>query len=651
MKKKIFILSFISIATIFALNYPHNNNSPIKDWDVVCKSCHDPHNALGPYLGKVNGNYNMCYTLCHNPAGDAKNFVIEESKKASPGQSGIHHAFDVAGDNTGYDANTSSALYKNYYINYGIDAYKLTCSTCHEQHSQSQGAPFLVAQAEAMCRDCHSPRNQNTSPFTSHPVGVTIPSNPYYHTPQNLPLINGNEVGCMTCHDVHYAYSDTSVYGTATSGTNTSLTDNTKNWPTNKFTGWLLKIYPNGNDTGNWYQVRTITSNTSNTINWLEPLYGSGITSGNKYVIKRTGNGNGYLLNQAMHKTPRNNLCTNCHSLNLIRDPSDTTQIGSHFTSTNALWPGGQYGSDYAYSDLNGNLLPPARKNEATTNSPLPSYLRNSCFNCHFPHGWNIPNTTQKYAKLLVDKEEFLCFTCHDIDGPSTKNIKSKFDNPIRWVTAAVGRGNNLNLNDRHDIQDEAQTRSKAKIECTDCHDIHRANGTMPLKKDPDPTDGRVPGTGQVLPGADFLTEWCLDCHDGSFPPTVTPPQVSLVNIRNAYLNNDAHGADIGGPKLKSGYGWASNQIVPCSACHEKKHMSYKHELFQVRDTIFSRDGTTPIPDDDGQLGNGYDILDNNVLNTEINGYDFCNTCHTGSMGSNRTNCFASGCHTHGDKF
>ncbi len=545
------------------------------------------------------------------------------------------YSFDVPGDNAGYDANTSNAIYKNYYPNSGIDAYKLVCSTCHEQHNHTRGKPFLMADPEVLCRDCHSPRNQSTAPITSHPVGVSIPIDPNYKTPENLPLVNGNEVGCMSCHDAHFAYSDTSYYGTATSGSTTSLTDNSKNWPANKFAGWILKIYPAGADTGNWFQIRTISSNTSNTIYWTEPLYGAGISSGNKYVIRKPGNGNGYLLNQSLK-----GICIQCHSFN--------NELGSHFTSSNALWPGGQYGTDYAYADANGNLLPPAKASEAITNSQLPLFLTGSCLNCHWPHGWP-DGTGNKYPRLLVDKEEFLCFTCHDIDGPSTKNIKSRFDNPIRWVTAGVSENLKMTINDRHDIQDAAQSVSGAKIECYDCHDPHKANGTMPIKRDPDPTDGRVPGTGQVLPGADFLTEWCLDCHDGSFPPSITPPAQTLANVRNTYINEDAHGLVDGGPTLKTGYGWARRQLVPCAACHEKKHMSNKHELFQVRDTIYSRDGTIPIPDDDGQLGDRYDITNNNITNTEINGYDFCNTCHTGSMGSNRANCF--NCHYHGARF
>ena len=35
--------------------------------------------------------------------------------------------------------------------------------------------------------------------------------------------------------------------------------------------------------------------------------------------------------------------------------------------------------------------------------------------------------------------------------------------------------------------------------------------------------------------------------------------------------------------------------------------------------------------------------------NNAVSGYNFCNTCHTGSMGTGRSNCF--GCHYHGRRF
>ncbi len=234
-------------------------------------------------------------------------------------------------------------------------------------------------------------------------------------------------------------------------------------------------------------------------------------------------------------------------------------------------------------------------------------------------------------------EQEGFCLSCHDSNGPATSNLATPFAAAIRWVTAAV-RGVNTTLNDRHDVQYGAQAASGAKLECTDCHNPHTATAAQRVVTDPDPTDGRTPGTGQVMAGASFLTEFCLDCHDGSYPSSVQGPTTPLTDVRTTH-RTDAMGAGSGMPSLKPGYGWAQGDTVACLACHNP-HVS--GNLFHAVTTVSSKDGTTPVPSD----GASYAITDNNIRNTAINGYNWCNTCHTGSMGSARTNCFE--CHYHG---
>jgi len=273
-------------------------------------------------------------------------------------------------------------------------------------------------------------------------------------------------------------------------------------------------------------------------------------------------------------------------------------------------------------------------------------------FGCHASgHGSRkatllAPWTVAPTPPANAEEEEGFCFSCHDADGPAASDVAGRFAAAVRWVTAPAGPLNNSHLNDRHDVQYAVQTLSGAKIECTDCHDPHTATDLAPLVPDPDPGDGRVPGTGDVFPNGDFLTEWCLDCHDGSFPPDVIGPNVAITNVRSTYTNDDAHGAQGGNPSLKSGYGWAQDQIVPCYACHTLEHVSQKTNLFQCVDLVKSADGTIDIPSD--SVGLDYEVTDNNVVNLQINGYEWCNTCHTNSMGRRRANCFE--CHYHGDR-
>ena len=182
----------------------------------------------------------------------------------------------------------------------------------------------------------------------------------------------------------------------------------------------------------------------------------------------------------------------------------------------------------------------------------------------------------------------------------------------------------------------------------------HTATAASPLKADPDPSDGRVPdGTGQVLAGADARTEWCLDCHDGSFPASITAPTKALVDIRIAFQDDDAHGIPGGNPSLKSGYGWAASDQMPCDACHTSLHVSDPTpvsggtNLFQFKVSVMSKDGGTAIPSDG--VGFNYETTDNSVKNPQINGYEACSTCHSGAMGSKKANCFS--CHFHGTRF
>lgn len=277
-------------------------------------------------------------------------------------------------------------------------------------------------------------------------------------------------------------------------------------------------------------------------------------------------------------------------------------------------------------------------------------YGNGSTFGCHSSgHGSEKANLLAPYnvaadPTTCYEEEEGFCFGCHSSAGLSTNDVASRFAPAIRWVTDAVD-GTRTNLNDRHDVQHDAQTRSGARLECTDCHDPHGDTFALPVKPDPDPSDGRLPGTGQVMTNTDFYTEWCLDCHDGSFPSSITAPTQTLVNIRTEHIT-DAHGAADGAASLKSGYGYVDNMTVRCLYCHTSQHVSTNRNLFQLKDIVTATNGVTAVTSDGGA---GYTLISNNVANTAVQGYDWCNTCHVSSMGSTRANCFD--CHFHSTRF
>ena len=154
------------------------------------------------------------------------------------------------------------------------------------------------------------------------------------------------------------------------------------------------------------------------------------------------------------------------------------------------------------------------------------------------------PPETAATSTWLTEDEEGFCLNCHDSDGPASTDLKTAFNRTINWVDQATGLNSNPNLNDRHDVQADAQARSGARIECTSCHNPHVATAARPYVLDPDPTDGRVPGTGQVYSGTDEWSEFCMDCHDGSWPTGVADSLPGIVNIRTTWALDGMGGAD-----------------------------------------------------------------------------------------------------------
>ena len=250
-------------------------------------------------------------------------------------------------------------------------------------------------------------------------------------------------------------------------------------------------------------------------------------------------------------------------------------------------------------------------------------------------------------------EEERFCFSCHDTDGPASTNIQSIFAPATLWVALPAGENSNTNMNDRHDIAKTDQAVSGAVIECVNCHNPHAANNTNKLIADPDPSDGRVPGSGYFTQGntTNFISDFCLDCHDGSYPPGVTGPTTAIVNIYGSWgPAGNTHGAASGGVgTLEAGFGYTIDSVVQCFDCHVQ-HVSGatptsgNPNLFHLKVRVKTANGVTDIPTDVG--GFIYEITNNSLKSPPVNGYDYCQTCHTGSMGDKKDNCFA--CHFHG---
>jgi predicted CXXCH cytochrome family protein len=155
------------------------------------------------------------------------------------------------------------------------------------------------------------------------------------------------------------------------------------------------------------------------------------------------------------------------------------------------LWPGGQYGSTFP---------------QVTDTS-----RRGYCVNCHQPHGWpDSANISQDYPKLLVDREENLCFTCHDSNGPASTDVKGQFD---KGVDGAIVY--------HHPVNDTEQPQYGRSVECVDCHNPHRAISSDKHKGVTGIDLANSPvGLGTANPRDVLEYEVCFKCHGDAYNTT-----------------------------------------------------------------------------------------------------------------------------------
>ncbi len=190
---------------------PHMIEEP-----VICGRCHGITGQPGGHLGLVEGQTALC-TSCHNTAGQGLSIPINETDLADPfgthptaidGQ-GRSHAWGVDAVNVFAD---SVGPAPGGEMEAHLDGGSIKCATCHNQHNNNAGAPYLrVSNAgDAMCKECHAPRDCGVGACGSHPVGFLFPGGtgefPVGSTPGLPPLKAGN-VECTTCHAPHGADS------------------------------------------------------------------------------------------------------------------------------------------------------------------------------------------------------------------------------------------------------------------------------------------------------------------------------------------------------------------------------------------------------------------------------------------------------------
>ena len=259
-------------------------------------------------------------------------------------------------------------------------------------------------------------------------------------------------------------------------------------------------------------------------------------------------------------------------------------------------------------------------------------------------------------------EEEGFCFNCHRSGGvAATKDMLTRFSSAINWVDQPAGLYASSNLNDRHDVQHQAQVQGGIKIECTDCHDPHAANPARPYRLDPDPTDGHVPGTNWYFSAyqtaGDELSEFCLDCHDRVLLRG-SPATDSVVDIRTTWVDDGMGARTASSSNQEPGTGWAIGDVLPCSACHSPHPVVDQDfgiaNLFAVVDTVRNKAGTAYLDGYFERVGGtwqktfAYGINVNTAAAAStVDGGAWCNTCHNRTSMVGQDNCWS--CHRHGD--
>jgi predicted CXXCH cytochrome family protein len=121
-----------------------------------------------------------------------------------------------------------------------------------------------------------------------------------------------------------------------------------------------------------------------------------------------------------------------------------------------------------------------------------------ACLKCHNPHGAADPQTRDVFPKALVAGEYDLCTGCH-------KELGQRFAESRKASVVA-------NVRSRHPVD-----QAGGKLHCVTCHNPHQVRQNLPGGHEPaltDPTSGRL----FTYLGGNTSQEFCLKCHDGSWP-------------------------------------------------------------------------------------------------------------------------------------
>ncbi|MHC4698876.1 MAG: cytochrome c3 family protein, partial [Planctomycetota bacterium] len=201
-----------SVVRQYGYDPPH-----INDATYTCGRCHDFDGQPGGHLGLVEGQRVLCLS-CHHSGGQALAIPMHELDLADPFGTnpdatdgrGRSHAWGVPAVNAQADSvgPTPGGEMERYLDTGG----NIKCSTCHNQHNSDVDSPFLRVsnEGDAMCKQCHAPRDKGPGEGGTHPVGFDYPGG-VGEFPVDAELdplqLKDLKVECLTCHAPHNADS------------------------------------------------------------------------------------------------------------------------------------------------------------------------------------------------------------------------------------------------------------------------------------------------------------------------------------------------------------------------------------------------------------------------------------------------------------
>lgn len=452
----------------------------------------------------------------------------------------------------------------------------VSCSTCHDQHSQ-ENLPFDSAapaysgpgsgwtataigrhlqrqnnDSNQMCKICHSARNVTSSSQGSHPVGITLPAGDF-RTPPALPL-GATKVECLSCHAPHFVDS-----GGANSGAGDGFI-------LRQAIGDLCFQCHTNADRSNGAHFNQTTGvlwggNRNRAANATQRFDALSATSFPKHTSDKRG------------------FCINCHWPHGWPNSANTTQDYSK------LWVE-KYDSDRTTST------------DGSTGEAL-------CFACHTTPVSGVPAS------------------------PATSDIEAEF---ARGSALSSATGDVF----RHPVNDNEQ-QSGRRVECVDCHNPHKATNTdrhagvagVDL-------DGNTVAAGSR---ALVQYELCFKCHGDTFNSARPNTSNKRLDFNTTAANSAYHPVAQAGRNVSANLaaqlrgGLTTSSTIRCTDCHNSS--AFSAQVGKINDSTsvtVGPHGSANAPILRAQFGRSYTSTGWSSANGNL-----CFGCHLSSalFGSN----------------